>query len=29
MQEKKRTPFDYINGVFLLLLAIVTAFPDF
>ena len=27
MQEKKRTPFDYINGVFLLLLAIVTAFP--
>lgn len=27
MQEKNRTPFDYINGVFLLLLAIVTAFP--
>lgn len=27
MQEKKRTSFDYINGVFLLLLAIVTAFP--
>ena len=27
MQEKKRTPFDYINGVFLLLLAIVTAYP--
>ena len=27
MQEKNRTSFDYINGVFLLLLAIVTAFP--